>query len=642
MFKSKLKLTGKIIFFFFVIILMPIFAFSENIKSKNDQYSNFLNTNFNSQIFFSKHNSGDGNVLGALKINLKPGWKIYWRNPGEAGLPPELDWSDVENVKKVEFLFPAPKRFNFFGIETFGYTNEVIFPIKISKLNKKSPVKGVLKFDAQICKEVCVPIERKFEIHSNIHIGNLNQIKKIKQFLLKVPYENVIEKKFFSKVSIIEGNLKLFLKEEINNINFDLIVEDNKFNIFSKFSIHKTEDKKKYVLIKNINKFEKNIHESNFTITFLSEKYNFYQNLKISEQFKVNKNYISILIVSFVAGLILNIMPCVLPVLSLKIASFLSLPNVNSLLIKKKVFLQITGIICSFLILFLITSILKFTGSQMSWGFQFQNTTFLIIIIFVIFTFGFNLLGFFEMTIPWKILTSLQKIKINNYEDFFSGMLMTLLSTPCTAPFVGTAAMYALSGSYYESFFVFLFMSLGLSFPLILVFIYPNSLKLLPKTGKWMLNFKKFMGILFVFSGLWFLSILINNFFETNNKIVTEGSINWKSWDIKNDPKLIEKLVSQDKIIFLDITADWCITCKYNRIFVLNDKKIKKLINDKNIITLQLDWTKKNRAIEKFLFSKNRYGIPYNEIYSKKYFDGVLFPELLNKKIIYKLINESK
>ena len=101
MFKSKLKLTGKIIFFFSVIILMPIFAFSENIKSKNDQYSNFLNTNFNSQIFFSKHNSGDGNVLGALKINLKPGWKIYWRNPGEAGLPPELDWSDVENVKKV-------------------------------------------------------------------------------------------------------------------------------------------------------------------------------------------------------------------------------------------------------------------------------------------------------------------------------------------------------------------------------------------------------------------------------------------------------------------------------------------------------------------------------------------------------------
>ena len=134
-----------------------------------------------------------------------------------------------------------------------GIQTSVIFPIKISKLNKKSPVKGVLKFDAQICKEVCVPIERKFEIHSNIHIGNLNQIKKIKQFLLKVPYENVIEKKFFSRL-IIEGNLKLFLKEEINNINFDFTVEDNKFNIFQNFLSIKLKTKK-YVLIKNINKF---------------------------------------------------------------------------------------------------------------------------------------------------------------------------------------------------------------------------------------------------------------------------------------------------------------------------------------------------------------------------------------------------
>ena len=639
MFKSSLKFIGKIFFFFTVIILIPIFAYSKNINSSNDNFSNYLNGNISSKVFFSKHNEENKPLLGGLKINLNPGWKIYWKNPGEAGLPPELDWSDVKNIKKVEFLFPAPKRFNFFGIETFGYTNEVVFPIKILKINNKKPVKGVLKFNAQICNKVCIPIERSFQINSNINVGDSSEIKK---FLLKVPYQNIIDTKFFYKISILNGDLKLFLNKDINHINFDLIVEDKKSNIFSKFSVHENEDKKKYVLIKNINKHDKNINKNNFTVTFLSEKLNFFQNFKVTNEFILDKNYISILIISFIAGLILNIMPCVLPVLSLKVANFLTFPNINSLIIKKKVFLQISGIIFSFLILFLITSFLKYSGSQVGWGFQFQNTAFLIIIVFIIFIFGFNLLGLFEIIIPWKIINFLQKLNVKNFEDFLSGILMTILSTPCTAPFVGTAAMYALSGSYYESFFVFLFMSLGLSFPLILIFVYPNSIKIFPKPGKWILHFKKFMGILFIFSGLWFLSILINNFTNHDNKIVTEDTIIWKNWDIEKEPQLLQKLISQDEVIFLDITADWCITCKYNKIFILNDKKIKKLIQDKKITTLQLDWTKKSSAIEKFLFSKNRYGVPYNEIYSKKYFNGVLLPELLNKKIIFKLIKEAR
>ena len=140
MFKRSLKFIGKIFFLFTVIILIPNFAYSKKINSSNDNFSNYLNANISSKIFFSKHNEENKPLLGGLKINLKPGWKIYWKNPGEAGLPPELDWSDVKNIKKVEFLFPAPKRFNFFGIETFGYENEVIFPIVIERLNSQHPI----------------------------------------------------------------------------------------------------------------------------------------------------------------------------------------------------------------------------------------------------------------------------------------------------------------------------------------------------------------------------------------------------------------------------------------------------------------------------------------------------------------------
>ena len=202
--------------------------------------------------------------------------------------------------------------------------------------------------------------------------------------------------------------------------------------------------------------------------------------------------------------------------------------------------------------------------------------------------------------------------------------------------------MFALSGGYEDILFIFVFMSLGLSFPLILIFIFPNSLQFLPKSGNWLFTFKKIMGALFLFSGFWVFSIFINNFYETKFEYIKQSSLNWRIWDIKNNSKLIEKLVNDEQIVLLDITADWCITCKYNKWFVLNNKNIIKLIDEHKIITLQMDWTKKDKYIENFILSKNRYGIPFNEIYSKKFNNGIILPELLNEKIIIDYINKAK
>ncbi len=620
-----------------IIFIIPDIAFSQNINLKNSNSNNFFNTNYNLEIFFSKKNKY---LLGALKINLKPGWKIYWKNPGEAGLPPNLNWENVKNIKNVEFLFPAPNRFSFFDIDTFGYKNEVLFPIKIVKEDEKIPIQGTLNFKAQICNKICVPIEDNILINSKYDVANDELLKEIDNSLLKIPFENKNPKKFFYKISFFNEDLKLFLTEKINKINFDLIIEDERSNIFTSLFKSKNQDNEKYVLIKDIKIDEKKTNT--FKVTFLSEKLNFYQIIKVPSNYTISTNFIYILFISFIAGLILNLMPCVLPILSLKIASFLNMPNSNTIAVKKKILLQILGIIFSFLIIFLITFLFKKLGIQMSWGFQFQNEIFLSIIVLLIFLFGFNLLGFFEIVLPSKVLIFIQNIKLKKIEDFLAGSLMTILSTPCTAPFVGSAVMYGLSGTIYESFFVFLFMGIGLSFPLIFLFFYPQSIKILPKTGKWMITLKKSMGVLFIFSGLWFSSILINNFIVKNKKIVVNQNINWSNWEIKKDPDLIKRLINQDRIILLDITADWCLTCKFNKIFVFNDSKIKKIIDDKNIVTLQMDWTKKSKAIESFLISKNRYGIPYNELYSKIFFDGIVLPELLDKESLIKLINESK
>ena len=136
-------------------------------------------------------------------------------------------------------------------------------------------------------------------------------------------------------------------------------------------------------------------------------------------------------------------------------------------------------------------------------------------------------------------------------------------------------------------------MSLGLSIPLIFIFIKPGFIKFLPKSGKWLIYLKKFMAILFILSGLWLISIYLN--FDLNNKNVqsSKNEIKWISWDLKKNPNLIRNFILENKIVFLDITADWCLTCKYNKSFILNDDKLVKIINENKVMMVQLDWSKR-------------------------------------------------
>ena len=155
--KNKLMFIIKILFFY-LLFFKSFFSYSQNVNIK-DSFEKNLNNIYTVEFIFGKKNDRNNFLLSGLKINLKPGWKIYWRNPGDAGLPPELNWKNIVNINKVDFLFPKPKRFNFFGIDTFGYDGEVVFPVKIFKNNEKKIIKGYLEFNAQICKKICIPIK---------------------------------------------------------------------------------------------------------------------------------------------------------------------------------------------------------------------------------------------------------------------------------------------------------------------------------------------------------------------------------------------------------------------------------------------------------------------------------------------------
>ena len=417
------------------------------------------------------------------------------------------------------------------------------------------------------------------------------------------------------------------------------------------------------------------------------------KNLKLINKYDKNKkSLIYILLIAFIAGVILNFMPCVLPVLLLKIFNFLEKREEN----KKEIIIislsTIAGIITTFLTFAALAISFKLLGKNIGWGIHFQEPLFIAFLAIIVTLFAANIFEYFTISIDNFINKRINNIGASNnkiLQHFCTGILVTLLATPCSAPFLGTAIAFALTTNSLNILLILLMIALGLSFPYILLVIYPKFLYLLPRPGKWMVTLKKILGLFLIATAIWLIFILngqigifgaiifaaelflvfyflkykekvsllfgkkffsflvilnllialfiAGNFSKTLNKVSLDNSI-WLDYNQTN----ISKLIAEDKIIFVNITADWCLTCKYNEIFVLNKKNIIELFNDPNIRAIKADYTSRDDNIRELLESVNRYGIPTYIIYSKNHPNGLVLGEILTSKNLIKLIEDEK
>ena len=263
---------------------------------------------------------------------------------------------------------------------------------------------------------------------------------------------------------------------------------------------------------------------------------------------------------------------------------------------------------------------------------QFQEPGFLIFLILVLLIFLINLLGLFSF-FPSRIFGKAIKIgeKFSKaglfWSNFSTGIISTILATPCTAPFVGTAVSFALSQNYLFTFLIFISMGIGKSLPYFIFIFKPNIIHYFPKPGPWMNFIKYFFAGLLLLTILWLGNITYNNLSKSyDNQINIEND-----WEEFSKIKL-ENYINEDRLIFLDITADWCVTCQVNKKTVLEDKDVLKLFKENDIVLLRADWTFPSNEILDFLKSHNKYGIPFNIFYSKNHRSGYLFKELLFKE----------
>ena len=449
-----------------------------------------------------------------------------------------------------------------------------------------------------------------------------------KDIIVKVTYQACNDKTCMPPETLIDTI-------SVNVVEKNVAVQENKNDIFSKINFGKTEAPKKEISEAPVKSGEEPI---GIWIALLS---------------------------AFLGGIILNLMPCVLPVLSLKILGIVQQSGEDSRKRIKHGIAFTLGVLASFLVLAGVLLLLRAGGEQLGWGFQLQSPAFIILLTILLFLFALSMFGVFE------IGTSLTTVGQKSSNDtgfvgsFSSGILATVVATPCTAPFMGSALGYALSQPTIVALLIFAMLGLGMALPYLLLTTVPGLVKYIPRPGAWMESFKQFMGFLLMATVLWLLwvfslqvgaegllillaafiivsiggwifgrwgniakpkptrikAILLTALFiiggvvfafkyiDTNVQIsqsIEQGNINWQ----KFTPELLKKSLQEGKPVFIDFTAAWCLSCQVNEKVAFGSKDVQKAFKKLDVVMLKADWTNSDEMITKELAKFGRNSVP--------------------------------
>ena len=629
------------------------------------------------------------NITIGLEYQMQPGWKTYWKSPGDGGFAQNILWENSSNISDVKILWPTPIKFEILGLTSLGYQDNVTFPLEIEIENEFQDINLDLHVNYLICKEICIPGDARIFLDIPAGEKKINDnYFDVEQALSKLP------EKDFSRTYLKNINANVLEGENLSTIRLQIESEKIFFNpeifLHTPFGLPVVQHTISYsannkLITAEFDFNKKLISEDSFPLEVVLKDVNHNFEHLLSAQItkdisnsKMN-TFIFYILISLLAGLILNVMPCVFPILSIKLMSVFTVDQGTA----RVSFLTVAlGIVSSFFLLGICFLVLQYFNFSIAWGMQFQKPYFLIFITLIIFLFMMNMFGQFQINLPQNF-SNIAFAGLGNksfFKDFFNGFFATLMATPCSAPFVGTAITAAFTQNYITGMSIFLFMGIGMSSPYLLIALFPKLVNFLPKPGIWMIYVKYFLGLLLLATVVWLSNILLNFFniyflvislfvllvityrrkfplfkntitiasiififFSTSLQIFQQhsSSVEEKDW-VSFFTVDIDQLVAQDKIIFLDITADWCATCQFNKINVLNSDTIIKQFKDNNVTLIRADWTKPNERVNLFLEKYDRFGIPFNAFFSKKFPDGILLSELLSEKEIVNAINKIK
>jgi thiol:disulfide interchange protein len=467
----------------------------------------------------------------ALHLRLERNWHVYWKNPGDSGAPPEIEWTLPKGVSIGEFHWPVPNRIPFPPLMNYGYEDEVLLMaplfIKDDFQGKEIEIRGEAKW--LVCKEICIPGRASLELTLPITAEKASTPSRSKSDFEKTRANLPTHSSQLAwKFEAVEGNEHYYLKIEIPESD-----QNTRLRKASFFSEEKNQIKN--APHQNLNRQTSSTYELRIEKASSQEpSRNLSGVLKLETStsiiggteilgVQINEPISSwratastpqaslsfqILLFAFIGGLILNLMPCVFPVLSLKFLGFIKHSSQGAAGLRAHGWYFFLGVLSSFWVLTAALLLLRASGYAMGWGFQLQSPIFIFLLSTLFFVLGLNLLGIFEFRVPFGARLSGLVRHEGWLGSFSSGILTTLVATPCTAPFMGAAIGFSLTQSPLIAFLIFTLLASGLSAPYLLLSHFPQWVKFLPPPGRWMETFKQAMAFPLFATVIWLSWVL--------------------------------------------------------------------------------------------------------------------------------------
>ncbi len=641
-----------------------------------------------------------GNNFVGLYFKLEPGWHVYWKNAGDAGEPPRIQWTLPPGVTAGQMQFPAPKRLPLGPLMDFGYENEVLYPIRLDVAPTVKSGKAVIdaKVDWLVCKDRCIPGKADLSLTLQLTAtkppvisGPGNDAELVKRLASTMPQP-------------LPANVKVAFQP--TQEGFRLGVETGKRESTAQF-FPVDQDTIAYAAAQKVTPTAKGLVlelKKDANLSSSPKQLNGLLELSGGRAYDVAvmpgtvaapvEHDWSLLAktsaLAFLGGLLLNLMPCVFPVLFLKGLALCQSGVEERHRLRVHGFVYAVGILVSFWVLVAVLLGLRAAGASLGWGFQFQSPAFLALMAGLLFFLGLSLAGQFEIGLSLTSAGGSLAAKQGYAGSFFTGVLAVIVATPCTAPFMGAAIGYALAQPAAVTFCVFTAIALGLATPYVALTLQPAWTRLLPKPGVWMEILRQAISVPIFATVIWLAWVLAQAYGAaslaallscllllavagwflgrwpakrwativaavivlcavgisayTPGKLAiapevqtgTQAQQRWEPWS----QDALSKYQAQGRPVLVDFTASWCLSCQVNERVALSQPEVKQALQAANVALLRADWTRHDEAITQALAALDRSGVPAYALYAPGQSEPQMLPEVLTPGIVIDAVNK--
>jgi thiol:disulfide interchange protein DsbD len=634
--------------------------------------------------------------LAGLYFKLEPGWHVYWLNAGDSGQPPSLKWHLPAAISAGALQFPAPRRLPLGPLMDYGYENEVLFPIPLQVGKDFSPGSSRISLSATVkwlvCREVCIPgsaelsVERaalnsapavptatqdarllaRFEhtVPAGLPAGNTAHIASDARHLVLSVTTGRRERtaQFFPADQNLVANAAPQIARPLpDGVQLTMVKDEN--------LIVAPKELRGVIVLDADRAYEIRATPGPASLAAAPPA----------------QSLASIALLAFLGGIILNLMPCVFPVLFIKALALMRGSHQEQRHLRAHSLVYTLGVLVSFWVVVAALLLLRGAGHQLGWGFQFQSPGFVVGIALLLFFLGLSLAGQFEIGLTLAGSGSSLASRSGYAGSFFTGVLAVIVATPCTAPLMGAAVGYALASSAAVAFAVFTALGLGLAAPYLLLSFNPAWTRVLPRPGAWMDLLKQATAIPVFATVIWlvwiydqsagpaglifllsaFLVIAIAGWIlgrwparasaaaaaalvgalalalpllaaqwltpVPEKSAAASAGLHWETFT----PAVVERYRGDGKAVFVDFTARWCLSCQVNERVILSRPDVQQRLLTSGVALLRADWTRQDEAIAQTLASLGRSGVPTYVIYpADQGAAPVLLPEVLTPGVI--------